>query len=350
MAEKPPAAWLDANEIKRDVSIEQVLAHYGALDRMQRRGNTLRGLSPFREEKNPSFSARTDRGVWSDHGGRPVIDGEEVKGNVIGLVMAFEQCSFREALEKCDQLRGGSATPPRPRTAPETAADTRDQVQHVLDRPGLVNEVFGKELRGLRYDAPLLKERGLSPDRAKYWGIGYCSRGLMKSRIVVPIKNRDRQVVAYVGRSLKDDDPRGKWSFPGGFHKSLELFNIHNIANDEETRAAVEKYGIIVTEGVFDCIHLVENGFKNAVASLGAEASARQCELLIDPKLNPTRRVTIFYDADEAGRKGRRRLCAELIYRAWVRYVELDRIDFADRTDPDECTKEELQALLGVRL
>jgi DNA primase len=220
-------------------------------------------------------------------------------------------------------------------------------VVEVLSEPPLVNEAFGKELKGLRYDVPFLEQRGLSPERARYWGVGYCSRGLMKGRIIFPIKNRAGEIVAYVGRSLKDDDPEGKWRFPKGFRKSLELFGADRLARDAETREAVVKYGLVLVEGALDTINLVEKGFKNTVSALGSDVSPQQRALLIDPELNPLKRVTIFFDDDDAGRAGRKKLAGDLIFDASVRYVDFRRVDAGDRTDPDQFTKDELANLLG---
>lgn len=340
--------WIDVNEVKRAVSIEQVLARYGALGKLQRQGNNLRGLSPFRDEKTPSFFVSLGKGVWNDMGGRPIVEGREVPGNVVGLVMAFENCGFRDALLKLHEIAGIPGEPPRPPTGGTTAVatTTHERVEEVMSREPPVNEPFGKALAGLRYDVPFLAQRGLPPDRARYWGVGYCSRGLMKGRIVVPIKNRTGEIVAYIGRSLKEDDPEGKWRFPKGFHKSLELFGA-DLARDAETREAIAKYGLIVVEGVFDVITLAEKGFKNTVSTLGSEVSPHQRAMLVDPELNPSKRVTIFFDNDEAGRTGRKKLAGDMIYDAFVRYVDLGRVDAGDRTDPDQFTKEELAKLLG---
>lgn len=340
-----PTPWVDVNEIKRAVSIEQVLAHYGVLERLKRRGNTLSGLSPFRDEKTPSFFVHTD-GKWNDMAGRPIIEGKEVPGNVVGLVMAFESCGFREALLKLHDLAGLPATPRNAAVSVASAASqTRVKVDRVLSEKPAENEPFRKQLSGLRYDVPFLQKRGMSPEVARKWGVGFCSRGLHKGRIVVPIKNRAGEIVAYIGRSLQDDDPNGKWRLPNGFHR-IELFGADRLAQDEETRAAVHAAGIIVVEGVFDAIHLVERGFKNTVSTLGADVTASQIALL--EQLNPARRpITVFFDNDDAGRAGRKRLAGELIRHLPVRYVDFDRIDAGDRTDPDMFTADELKILLA---
>jgi DNA primase len=341
-----PTPWVDANEIKRTVSVEQVLAHYGVLEKLKRRGNTLSGLSPFREEKNPSFFVNIAKNNWNDMGGRPVVDGAEVPGNVIGLTMALANCSFREALLKLHELAG---LPPAPHTTgprvAATAASTHANVERVLADGEVKNDPFLKTLSGLRYDVPFLKDRGISAEIAKKYGIGYCSRGLHKGRIVAPIRNRANELVAYIGRSLKHDDPEGKWRVPNGYHR-VEVFGAERLANDEETRAAVRDGGIVVVEGVFDAIHLIENGFRNVVSTLGSEVSQQQCELLIGD-LNPTKRVVIFFDEDDAGRAGRKRLAAQLIHRAFVRYADYSRVNLGERTDPDQMTVDEIRAALS---
>lgn len=350
MIDSPQQPWIDVDEIKRAVSIEQVLARYGLLDKLQRRGNSLRGLSPFRNETRPSFFVSLDKGVggvWNDYP-RPTVEGKEVPGNVVGLVMAIENCGFREALVKLHEMAGLPSPPPRT-SAPVTAttASTAAKVSEVLTEEPSANQPFGKELAGLRFDVPFLEQRGLTAERARAWKIGYASRGLLKGRVVIPIRNRTGAIVAYIGRSLKDDDPEGKWRFPKGFRKSLELFGVDRLANDPETREAVAKFGVIVTEGVFDTIALVENGFKNTVSTLGSDVSAQQIAFLIDPDLNPTKRVVVFFDDDPPGREARKKLAADLIHQAFVRYADVRRVDARDRTDPDEFNRDELLAILA---
>ena len=491
--ERPQTPWIDVEEIKQQVSVEDVLAHFGLLAQMKRRGDTLSGLSPFRDEQNASFFARRDGGksIWNTFPGRPVVEGKEVPGNVVGLMMALANVPFREALVRLHVLRGGngsqataenaaeiSASPtsrdvvratvgrdaldelsvPRlpetqevraasgsgdrleqagsPTTIEETAAGTASKLRmascvevqcadgpliappqpltqrspasvsadgdpwnqvdqraregnphqpgetpaqpqepskapnprpapSVAQAPPLApnaamsapdaaslaaqaNVPFGRQLSGLRFDIPFLEQRGLSPERARYYGVGYYGRsGLMKSRVVVPIRNRDRQLVAYVGRSLKDDDPDGKWKFPSGFRKSLELYGADMLANDKETRRAVRRHGLIVVEGAFDRLWLVERGFKNTVALLGSSASEEQVDMLLDSDLNPTGRVRIFLDNDQAGRAARKQLCGQLIYRGFPGYVDFARVNVGDRTDPDQFSRDELRLLLG---
>lgn len=347
MSERASSPWLDISEIKRLVPLEAVLEHYGILAGLTRRGNSLVGLSPFREESRPSFSVNLERGIWNDLGGRPQVGGQTVAGNVVGLIMALENCDFRQALLIAHERFVAGR--------PEEAAsrEVRGRAQEALRREEAVeareagNEPFDKELKGLRFDVPYLQAKGIKAETAKAWGVGYCTRGLMKGRVVFPVRDREGRIVFYTGRSLKEDDPRGKWRLPPDARRSLELFGIDRIAGQAAARKAARDYGLILVEGPTDAVKLAQEGFPNAVASLGAEVSDVQLELLVDPKLNPSRRVTIFFDRDEAGQRGKRLAARALIHRAFVRYADWNRAP-ESAADPDELDASALRQLLSL--
>ena len=130
------APWLDADDIKARVSIEAVLTRYGILDRLKRKGERLVGLSPFRDEKSPSFSVDTQKNIWNDFGGKP-----DVPGNVIGLVQALENCSFREALVILHREFIKEAVSTQKKTELQQSEDPAPEPAE--------NHPFGKELKGL---------------------------------------------------------------------------------------------------------------------------------------------------------------------------------------------------------
>ncbi|MDD9944231.1 MAG: hypothetical protein OXU20_24525 [Myxococcales bacterium] len=280
-----------------------------------------------------SFSCDLERNVWNDLEGRPKVDGRPVPGNVVGLVMALDRVGFRDALLHLQ------------REYVETGEQVRDSVGDVVDRtpdaPPTRNEVFGKELRGLRHDVPLLKECGIEPERARYYGIGYCSRGLMKGRVVFPIRNIDGEIVAYMGRSLRDDDPDGIWRSPNGFHRSLELDGIDRVAHDEETKRAVAKHGLIVVQSPLARIVLVEAGFKNTVSFVAGSMSERQGVLLAHAANNPSGKVLLLFGDNKDDREVRRQSASLLIRSAFVRYVDSRGIP-----DVEACTREVLKRAL----
>ena len=346
--------WIDVSEIKRLVSIEAVLGHYGVLGKLKKRGAQLTGHSPFREDDSrPSFSVNVERGVWNDLGGRPAgPDGREVPGNVVGLVMAFERCSFRDALLCLNEKFIGTVS-----SEEAVARETRGKAQEAMRQEEAEikeNVPFGQELKGLRTaGVRYFEDKGITEETVKAFGAGYCSRGLMKSRVVFPVRNVKEDVVAYAGRAVRDDQEKsqGKYRFPTGFKKHLELYNIDRVANDAETRKAVRDFGVVLVEGFTDVMRLCQHGFLNVVALMGTDFHEAQKKMLTDPQLNPTRRVTLFLDNDEAGKKGRREIAQALIYDAFVRYVDYSRVQkgkFVEQpTEPEHFTKEELKLLLS---
>ena len=72
----------------------------------------------------------------------------------------------------------------------------------------------------------------------------------MNGRIVIPIHNERGELLAYAGRSIDNSEPRYK--LPAGFHKSLELFNLHSLLEETSTDA------VVVVEGFLDCMKVAQ--------------------------------------------------------------------------------------------
>jgi DNA primase len=118
----------------------------------------------------------------------------------------------------------------------------------------------------------------------------------MAGRICIPIHNAHGELVAYVGRSLCEPDelPAGeeKYKLPGGFHKALELWNLHRVRHCKH---------LILVEGYFGAMRL--HGLRlPAVALMGSSLSDEQVALLREhcPAL---RFVTVMLDGGEVGQK-----------------------------------------------
>lgn len=94
-------------------------------------------------------------------------------------------------------------------------------------------------LRDLDPEHPYLRERGLTAETIKKFGLGFCKKGRLAGRIAIPIHDWDGHLVAYAGRlvdetAISNDHP--KYLFPGGrvdqgrtyeFRKSLVVYNAH---------------------------------------------------------------------------------------------------------------------------
>ena len=124
-------------------------------------------------------------------------------------------------------------------------------------------------LQNIDHAHPYLNERGLTEETAKTFGVGFFSgKGSMHDRIVIPIHNSKGELVAYAGRSIDGSEPRYK--FPAGFHKSLELFNLHRVRGE---------VSVVLVEGFFDCMKVTQAGFP-CVALMGSTMSKAQEELI----------------------------------------------------------------------
>lgn len=91
-----------------------------------------------------------------------------------------------------------------------------------------VNKPLTFQLKSVDCSHPYLSERGITKETAEYFGVGFFpGKGSMNGRIVIPIHNQHGKLVAYAGRAIDGSEPRYK--LPAGFHKSLELFNLHRV-------------------------------------------------------------------------------------------------------------------------
>jgi DNA primase len=336
--------WLDADEIKRQVSMHNLLVHYGLFDGLKQRGQRMTGLSPFREETHPSFSVDLATSRWNDFGGRP----DNVPGNVIGFVQAMERCSFRDALVFLHRHFIETALSASDQS-PASANENHESPSGNKPERSPENVPFGRELKG-RTSIPPLFKRGLTEDTIKRWDVVYCTAGMMKGRIAFPIRNVKGEVMAYAGRAVKEADERenGKYRFPPNFNKSTELFGIDRIANVAEAKKAAKDFGLILVEGFTDAMKLEQEGFPNVVALMGTDFHDAQKSLLLDSKLNPTRRVTLFLDNDEAGNSAKRKIAQSLILDAFVRYVDWTRAP-EGKTEPEHFVCDELRVLIAHR-
>jgi len=152
----------------------------------------------------------------------------------------------------------------------------------------------------------------------------------MQNRIVIPIQNEKRELVAYAGRAA-DDRSEPKYKFPSGFHKSLELYNLHRAIAEDNPRKRV-----VVVEGFFDCLKVSTAGFP-CVALMGSSMSEAQEELLVRHFIG----VCLFLDGDDAGRGATDELIVRLGRRMWVHAAMLP-----EGVQPDSLSAEEIRKAL----
>jgi DNA primase len=346
------------DEVKRQISIVDVLRHYGFLDALQQKGDQLVGLCPFHKEGKPSFKVTPARNIWHCFSG---ACGNPAGGDIIDLVCAAERISMahrnsarrRAALLLQERF---DLTPPAPAQestkesrAPqhrkqagrtEDDQEKRDEAKQQANAgpestlPAVINPALGFTLKNLDYERAYeyAEMRGIHRTTAEQFGLAVALAGGYKGRLVIPLLDyQDGQevLVGYAARALDESEP--KYLFPSrekGFKKS---HLVYNLAHMRAHRAAV------VVEGFFDCMKVSQAGFP-VVAILGSDMSTQQAELLCAH----FERMVLFFDGDAAGRQGTDRALVEIGRRG--RYVRA--VMLPDGLQPDQLAEAEIRRLL----
>lgn len=336
----PKSKFVDFKAVKAAITMEQVLEHYGLLDRFKRSGDRLSGPCPIHKGSNPTqFSVSISKNVWNcfsecKHGGNVLdfiarMDDVSIHAAANKAIEWFQldpeamsADSPREAGEQDEAPKAGETPRPRPAAKPAPVQDS-----------GTPNKPLKFRLDKLEREHPYLAERGLTLETIVDFGVGFCAKGMMAERIAIPIHNPEGNVVAYAGRfpgEPAEDTP--KYKLPQGFRKSLELFNID--------RAGKEPGPLVIVEGFFGCMKLHQFGCRKVVALMGSTLSAAQ-EELIRKHTDHNSQVIVILDEDEAGRAGREDIAVRLARFVFVKVHTFDQ----DGQQPENLSAEEVSAL-----
>ena len=313
--------WVDFKAVKAAVSLEMVLDHYGI--ELKRKGDQLTGSCPIHDGSNPSqFSVNLQRNAFhcfSAHCG--------AQGNVLDFVALKEDISVREAALKIRNWFNLETGKDPPQEKEEHASPSADDAEK-----DALNQPLTFRLKNLEPDHSYLEARGLTEEAIDYFGLGYCSRGMMQGRIAIPIHNESRELVAYAGRTVTEiSEENPKYKLPPNFKKSLVLYNLHQVHADH----------LVLVEGFFDIFALWQAGVKNAVALMGSSLSPEQ-EVLILEKIGTRGRLTLMFDGDDAGQTCTKEVAARLIQKTHLKLIMLKEGD-----QPDSLTEEKIHSLLG---
>lgn len=336
------SSFIDFRSVKAAITMEQVLQHYGLLDRFKKGTDSLSGPCPIHKGENPTqFRISLSKNIWNcfsecKHG-----------GNVLDFIAEMEDVTIHAAALKAIEWfqldpASMSSNADGGDQPGESATSTASPAKPVVTQPAppennTPNPPLKFRLDKLQRDHPYLAERGLTLETIVDFGVGFCTKGMMEGRIAIPIHNPEGQVVAYAGRCL--GEPKGdtaKYKLPPGFRKSLELFNL-----DRALKEPVEA-PLVVVEGFFGCMKLHQCGCRKVVALMGSTLSVAQEELLRS-HTDRYRYVILLLDEDEAGRAGRENMAARL-----ARFVFVKIHVFGEEgQQPENLSAEEAQQLIG---
>ena len=229
----PKSTFVDFKAVKAAITMEQVLEHYGLLDKFKRGSDSLSGPCPIHKGSNPTqFRVSISKNIWNcfsecKHGGN-VLDFIARMENVsihAAALKAIEWFNLDPEAMSADSERGSRRTEARRRRrrrppteagrkAPAPAPENEHTQQALEIPPGQAGA----------QSSVSLAERGLTLETIVDFGIGFCAKGMMADRIAIPIHNAEGEVVAYAGRfpgEPAEDTP--KYKLPQGFRKSQEL-------------------------------------------------------------------------------------------------------------------------------
>jgi DNA primase len=312
-------SFVDFRAVKAAVSMQMILDRYG-INWLRKSGEELRGRCPIHKgEGTDTFHANLSKNAFQCFSCK-------ARGNVLDFVAAMEKCTVRDAAVKlADWFSvsiGDGKNPPASKSAATDTTDSRGEGP-------AENKPLTFQLKGINPEHPYLAQRGITKETAEAFGLGFFSgRGQMRGRVVIPIHKGKGELVAYAGRSIDKAEP--KYKLPAGFHKSLELYNLH--------RAAVAKDSttVVLVEGFFDCIKMHTAGYP-CVALMGSSLSEEQ-EALLSSHFTG---AVLLLDGDEAGRKGTDDCLLRLGRRMWVKAAAVP-----EGKQPDMLTTEEIWALV----
>ncbi len=323
MIMKYPKEYLD--EIRLRLKVSQVVGKYVQL---KKRGKEFIGLSPFKNEKTPSFTVNDEKGFY-----HCFSTGEH--GNIFDFLMKTKSLRFGEAVKTLASEAG--MTQYKFTKADKEKDERFDKYKKIVKD---YSDYFHNQLFENKNDFALkyLKERKLSENIIKKFNLGFVPQNnnflniLLKkysiedikltglyyfieksqkyvdrfnSRILFPIRNLSDDIIAFGGRIINKTNLAKYINSPETefFKKGRQLFNLNN-AKDE--RSSTKE--VIIVEGYMDVISLYNKGIKNVISNSGTAITENQINLIWKFFSDPI----ICMDGDKSGQQAAVRISERL--------------------------------------
>ncbi len=346
---KYPKSYIE--EIKNRLKVSDVVR---LKVNLKKRGKEFIGLSPFKNEKTPSFTVNDDKGFY-----HCFSTGEH--GNIFDFLMKTKSLRFGEAVKDLAIEAGMQLYKftKYDKEKEEKYSTYKKIIREYSDYSQ--KQLFDKKnLFALNY----LKERKLSEEVIKKFQLGYVpvnnffdelsskysvedikSTGLyyfveknkkyidrFKNRIIFPILNLSGDTIAFGGRIINNKNLAKYINSPETefFKKGRQLFNL-NFAKDERSNSKE----VIIVEGYMDVISLYSKGIKNVISNSGTALTESQINLIWKFFTNPI----ICLDGDKSGQQAALRIAERLL----PLINEENKIFFSvleESKDPDDIIKE----------
>lgn len=299
--------------------VEEVL---GDFVQLKKSGSNYKGLSPFTDERSPSFMVSPVKQIWKDFSSGK-------GGNVVAFLMEHEHFTYPEAIKYLAKKYNIEI---------EETEQSDEQKQHADERESmyLVSEfaseyfqnILLKSEQGKAIGLSYFKERGFTPETIEKFDLGYCldqwdaftseairkgyqldyleKTGLsivkgekqfdrFKGRVMFPIHSMSGRVLGFGGRILINDKKAAKYlNSPESeiYHKSKVLYGIYHAK-----QAIAKEDNCFLVEGYTDVIQFHQSGIENVVSSSGTSLTSEQIRLIN----RLTKNITVLFDGDAAG-------------------------------------------------
>ncbi len=333
--------------------VEEVI---GDFVQLKRAGSNFKGLSPFSDERSPSFMVSPAKGIWKDFSSGK-------GGNSVAFLMEHSHFTYPEAIRYLAKKYNIEIEETEQTDEEKANTDVRESMYLVSEfakdyfHNTLLHSEEGKAI-GLSY----FKERGFTGETIKKFSLGYSpeawdaftkealgkgyklefleSTGLtipkddrpfyrFKGRVMFPIQSMSGRVLGFGGRILVNDKKAAKYlNSPESdiYHKSKVLYGIF-----QAKQAIAKQNNCYLVEGYTDVIQFNQAGIENVVASSGTALTPDQIRLIN----RLTKNITVLFDGDAAG------------LRASIRGIDLILEEgmnvkvcaFPDGEDPDSFAK-----------
>lgn len=299
--------------------VEEVIGDFVVL---KKSGSNFKGLSPFSDERTPSFMVSPAKQLWKDFSSGK-------GGSVVSFLMEHEHFSYPEAIKYLANKYGIEVEETERSDEEKEQASQKENLFIVSDyakdyfNSTLLNVEEGKAI-GLSY----FKERGFTPETIQKFSLGYCldkwdaftntaikkgyqleyleKTGLtivkgekqfdrFKGRVIFPIQSMSGRTLGFGGRILTNDKKAAKYlNSPESdiYHKSNVLYGIF-----QSKQAIAKEDNCYLVEGYTDVLQFYQTGITNVVSSSGTALTANQIRLIS----RLTKNITVLYDGDEAG-------------------------------------------------
>ncbi len=352
------------DQVFETARVEEVI---GDFVNLKKSGSSFKGLSPFSDERTPSFMVSPVKQIWKDFS-------TGKGGNAVAFLMEHEHFTYPEAIKYLAKKYNIEIEETEQTNEQKEAANTRESLYLVSE---FANEYFQRILtktdQGKAIGLSYFKERGFTDEIIKKFNLGYSldeweaftneaikkgyqlefleKTGLtivkgekhfdrFKGRVMFPIRSMSGRVLGFGGRILINDKKAAKYlNSPESdiYHKSKVLYGIYNA---KQTIAKEDNCYLV--EGYTDVIQFHQTGITNVVSSSGTALTSEQIRLIN----RLTKNITVLFDGDAAGMRASLRGIDLILEQG----MNVKVCSFPEGEDPDSFAKqntlEELQEYL----